>query len=133
MGVAVDHDGELYVIPIAAALTKSLAGISAEIRQGAERVRSGDPDARRLRPAQITITNLGVCNVESFLPIINPPEVAILGVGKAKPTPVVQEDGRVGVEQRCTLTLSVDHRVASGKYAGDFLSDIIRELETAGL
>ena len=132
VGVAVDHEGELYVIPIAAPLTKTLAGISEEIRQGAELVRSGDPQARRLRPAQITITNLGVCNVESFLPIINPPEVAILGVGRAKPTPVVQEGSRVGIEHRCTLTLSVDHRVASGKYAGDFLSEIIRELETAG-
>ena len=77
----------------------------------------------------MTVTNLGVCNVESFIPIINPPEAAILGIGRAMPTPVAQADGQIAVELRCTLTLSVDHRVASGKYAGDFLGTIIKELE----
>ena len=77
----------------------------------------------------MTITNLGMCNVESFIPIINPPEAAILGVGKVMPVPVVHDDDRVGVQQRCTLTLSVDHRVASGRYAGEFLGEIVRILE----
>jgi len=66
---------------------------------------------------------------ESFVPIINPPEAAILGVGRVMPTPVAQDDGRIGIEHRCTLTLSVDHRVASGRYAGDFLGAIVQELE----
>ena len=54
------------------------------------------------------MTNLGGCNVESFIPIISPPEPAILGVGRVMATPVVQADGRIGVEQRCTITLCVD-------------------------
>jgi len=130
IGVAVDVEGELYVIPIASAAAKTVERISDEIRQSVGRLRDGDPEARRIRPALLTVTNLGVCNVEGFIPIINPPEPAILGVGKVAPTPVVQDDGRIGVEHRCTLTLSVDHRIANGKYAGEFLGAIVKELES---
>ena len=129
IGVAIDHEGELFVIAVASPAGKTVGQISAEIRQGVERLRSGDPDARRVRPALMTVTNLGVSNVESFTPIINPPEAAILGVGRVKPTPVARADGSIAVEPRCTLTLSVDHRIASGKYAGDFLGAIVEEIE----
>jgi pyruvate dehydrogenase E2 component (dihydrolipoamide acetyltransferase) len=130
IGVAVDHDNELYVIPIASPAGKTVERISEELRRDVERLRSGDPELRQIRPALLTITNLGVCPIESFIPIINPPEAAILGVGRIAPTPVALDDGRIGVEPRCTLTLSVDHRIASGKYAGDFLGAIVKELES---
>ena len=129
IGVAIDHEGELFVVAVASPAGKTVGQISAEIRQGVHRLRSGDPDARRVRPALMTVTNLGVCNVESFTPIINPPEAAILGVGRVAPTPVARADGSIAVEPRCTLTLSVDHRIASGKYAGDFLGAIVEEIE----
>ena len=129
VGVAIDHEGELYVIPIASPTTKSVEQISEEIRGNVKRLQANDPEMRKIRPALMTVTNLGVCNVESFIPIINPPEAAILGVGKVLPTPVVQADGQIGVEQRATLTLSVDHRAVSGKYAGEFLGAIVKELE----
>ena len=130
IGVAVDHENELYVIPVASPSAKTAERISEEIRQGAERLRRGDPEARRIHPALLTVTNLGACQVESFIPIINPPEAAVLGVGKVMAAPVARDDGRIGVEPRCTLTLSVDHRIASGKYAGDFLGAIVKELES---
>jgi pyruvate dehydrogenase E2 component (dihydrolipoamide acetyltransferase) len=129
IGVAVDQEGDLYVVPIASPAAKTVEQVSDEIRQIVERLRSGDCDARRIRPALMTVTNLGVCNVECFVPIINPPEAAILGVGRVMPTPVAQDDGRIGIEHRCTVTLSVDHRVASGRYAGEFLGAIVREME----
>jgi pyruvate dehydrogenase E2 component (dihydrolipoamide acetyltransferase) len=129
IGVAIDHENELYVVPVASPITKTVEQISDEIRRNAERLRNGDAEVRRIRSALMTVTNLGVCDVESFIPVINPPEAAILGVGRVRPTPVVQDDGRIGVEPRCTLTLSVDHRIASGKYAGEFLGAIVRELE----
>jgi pyruvate dehydrogenase E2 component (dihydrolipoamide acetyltransferase) len=132
IGVAVDEQGDLYVIPIASAAAKTVEQISDEIRGGLDGVRSGDPEARRIRPALMTVTNLGICNVESFIPIINPPEAAILGVGRVMPVPVARDDGRIGVEHRCTLTLSVDHRVASGRQAGQFLGEIVHELESLG-
>lgn len=115
IGVAVDHENELYVIPVAAPLTKTVEQLSVEIRQRVERLRRGDPESRKIAPGLLTVTNLGVCGVEAFIPIINPPEAAILGVGKVAPTPVARDDGSIGVEPRCTLTLSVDHRIASGK------------------
>ena len=130
IGVAVDQENELFVVPIASPAAKTVEQISDEIRQGVERLRGGDSEARRIRPALMTVTNLGVCNIECFVPIINPPESAILGIGRVRPTPVVQDDGRIGVEPRCTLTLSVDHRIASGKYAGGFLGAIVKELES---
>ena len=132
IGVAVDVEGELYVIPIASPAAKTVERISGEIRQGVERLRQGDPDAKQIRLAILTITNLGACNVEGFIPIISPPEPAILGIGRVAPTPVVQADGRIGVEHRCTLTLSVDHRIVSGKYAGEFLGAIVKELDSFG-
>jgi pyruvate dehydrogenase E2 component (dihydrolipoamide acetyltransferase) len=130
IGVAIDHEGELYVIPVAAPTSKSVEQISEEIRRNVKRLQENDPEMRKIRPALMTVTNLGVCNVEGFIPIINPPESAILGIGKVLPTPVAKANGQTGVEHRATLTLSVDHRVASGKYAGDFLGEIVRELES---
>ena len=130
VGVAVDVENELYVIPIDSPAEKTVEQISEEIRDHVKRLRDGDPQARMIKPALITVTNLGVCNVESFIPIINPPEAAILGIGKVAPTPVAQADGGIGIQQRCTLTLSVDHRITSGKYAAGFLAAIVEELES---
>jgi len=129
IGVAIDHEGELYVVPAAAPAAKTIEQISAEIRGNVAALKCGDPEMRRIRPALMTVTNLGVCNVESFIPIINPPEAAILGIGKVRSTPVVRADGKIGVEHRATLTLSVDHRVVSGRYAGEFLGTLVKELE----
>ncbi|NLE36746.1 MAG: hypothetical protein GX621_01830 [Pirellulaceae bacterium] len=131
VGVAIDHAGELFVIPVVEPADKSVEEISAEIRANVERLRGGDSEARMIRPAAMTISNLGVCNVESFLPIINPPETAILGIGKVAPCVAVREDGQLGVEPCGTLALSVDHRVAGGRYAAEFLDAIVRELESA--
>ena len=129
VGVAIDLDGELYVTPIAAAAGKTPEQISDELQAAVRGLREGDPALRRLRPARVTVSNLGSCNVESFIPIVNPPESAILGVGRIAPTPVAR-DGGISVQQRVMLTLSVDHRVASGRYAADFLGAIVRELES---
>jgi pyruvate dehydrogenase E2 component (dihydrolipoamide acetyltransferase) len=129
IGVAIDADNELFVIPVATPADKTVNRISEEIRLGRERLRGGDQELRRIRAALMTITNLGVCNVERFIPIINPPEAVILGVGKVVLTPVARDDGTIVAEQRCTITLCVDHRVASGRYAAGFLEAIVGELE----
>ena len=72
---------------------------------------------------------MGASCVETFAAIINPPEVAILAIGKIGPVPVVQ-NGQVAVQQRVALTLSADHRIINGKYAANFLDAIIREIES---
>jgi pyruvate dehydrogenase E2 component (dihydrolipoamide acetyltransferase) len=130
IGVAVDAGGELFVIAASEPVTRSIEAISEDIRVQAEHLRAGDASARRLPQVAMTITNLGSCNVESFIPIVNPPEAAILGIGKVTNTCVARDDGRIAVQPRATLTLAVDHRVVSGKYAGDFLGAMVNELES---
>ena len=128
VNVAVDIDGDLYVVLVSTPAAKSLAQVSAEIRQAVERLRAGDAEAARVRPADITISNLGGVGVETFLPIINPPEAAVLGIGAIRPQAVVV-DGQVVVGQRATLTLCVDHRIVNGRYAGAFLGELVAQLE----
>jgi pyruvate dehydrogenase E2 component (dihydrolipoamide acetyltransferase) len=129
IGVAVDVRGDLYVAAIAAPPGASVEDISRDIRARAREIEEGAGEGRGIRPAAITITNLGASCVETFAAIINPPEVAILAIGKIGPVPVVQ-NGQIAVQQRVALTLSADHRVINGKYAADFLGAIIRELES---
>jgi pyruvate dehydrogenase E2 component (dihydrolipoamide acetyltransferase) len=130
IGVAIDVENDLYVIPIASPIGKTVEQISGEIRRGVEQLRANDTEAKKIRPALMTITNLGVANVESFIPVINPPEPAILAIGTVAPTPVARDDGSLSVEHRCTLTLCVDHRVCGGRYAAGFLDAILTELES---
>ena len=131
VGVAVDVEGDLFVVPIAGAAAKSVEQVSEEIRAAVEKIRAGDPQARSLRPANLTVTNLGVANVETFVPIINPPESCILAVGKVAPAAMVADDGRIVAGSRVSVTLAVDHRVTSGRYAAGFLGAIVEELESA--
>lgn len=130
VGVAVDVQGDLYVVGIAAPRSKTPEQISDEIRAAVRRLEEGDLEARAIHPTNLTITNLGASKVESFAAIINAPEAAILAIGKIAPTVVVQE-GQVVIQNRVSLTLSVDHRIVNGKYAADFLSAIIREIEAS--
>jgi pyruvate dehydrogenase E2 component (dihydrolipoamide acetyltransferase) len=129
IGVAVDVKGDLFVAAIAAPADASVENISKDIRARVQEMEQGGGEARGIRPAAITITNLGASCVETFAAIINPPEVAILAIGKIGPAPVVQ-NGQVAVQQRVVLTLSADHRVINGKYAANFLDAIIREIES---
>jgi pyruvate dehydrogenase E2 component (dihydrolipoamide acetyltransferase) len=129
IGVAIDVGGELFVAPIAAAPGASVEEVSNIIRARVGEIENGSPMARGIQPTAITITNLGDSCVESFAAIINPPEVAILAIGKIGPAPVVRER-RIAIQDRVALTLSADHRVLNGKYAADFLGAIIREIES---
>ena len=128
VGVAVDLDGDLYVVSIESPAAKTPEQISEELRESVKALRDGDAAARGLKPACMTISNLGAANVESFIAIINPPQSCILAIGKIADVPVVT-DGKIEIGQRATLSLSVDHRVVSGRYAADFLGEIVRELE----
>lgn len=128
VGVAADFDDDLYVIPVERPHESSLREISSSIMQAVKRIRNGDTSARKLGTTYMTITNLGVTSIEACVPIINPPEPAILGIGRVAAVPHVQ-DGKLIVQHRVNLTLTVDHRVASGKYASAFLQHVVNELE----
>lgn len=128
IGVAADVDDELYVVPVENPQELTVRQISARIVQQVERIRQGEIAARRLHNTYLTISNLGGMGIEAFTPIINPPEPAILGIGRIAPAAHVH-NGSIIIQQRVMLTLSVDHRVVSGKYASAFLQRIVTELE----
>jgi len=128
VAVAVEEGVVAPVIHNVAAL-KTIAELSALRRELAERARAG-----RLRPADIsgatfTISNLGMHGVDSFTAIINPPQAAILAVGRIADR-IVAESGLPVVRRMMTLTLSCDHRVIDGARAAAFLEDLN---ETAGI
>jgi pyruvate dehydrogenase E2 component (dihydrolipoamide acetyltransferase) len=77
-----------------------------------------------------TITNLGMFGVDAFTPIINPPEAAILGVGRIVEKPVVV-DGKITIEPMTQMSLSFDHRIVDGAPAASFLSRVKELLENA--
>jgi len=129
IGVAVNVDDDLFVVPIANPGLQTPEEISDRLREVVDRLRAGDPEAKRLQPAWMTVSNLGLCGVESFAAIVNPPESAVLAIGKAAPVPVVREN-EVVIEHRVNLTLTIDHRVVNGRYAADFLNAIVQELES---
>lgn len=129
VGVAVDIEGELYVVTVDDPAAKTPKQISDQLRLKVEQIHSGVPEAKRICPAKMTVTNLGMSNIESFTAIVNPPESAILAVGKVASVPVVTDGGELAAQNRVSITLSVDHRVVNGKYAADFLSEIVKQLE----
>ena len=129
IGVAADIAGDLFVVPVETPAEKSIEDISRYIRDRVSGLRSGDPQARMMKPGVMTITNLGSCNVETFTAIVNPPESAILAIGKIRPVVFAVSENAFAIQHRANLTLSVDHRVVNGKYAADFLGAIVEELE----
>jgi pyruvate dehydrogenase E2 component (dihydrolipoamide acetyltransferase) len=131
VGVAVTVPGGLLVPVIRAADTKRVAEIAMEVRALAGRCRDGTITPPELEGSVITISNLGMFGIDRFLAVINPPETAILAVGRAKPSAVVI-DGAVAVRDVLTLTLSVDHRAVYGAEAATFLGRITELLERPG-
>ena len=78
-----------------------------------------------------TITNLGAFGVETFTPIINPPECAVLGVGRIAREPVMLGD-QVVARERMGLSLTFDHRIVDGAPAARFLQTLVRLIENPG-
>ena len=130
VGVAVDIDEGLVTPVLAAVGSKSLAEIAAERRRLTERVRDGDYTMSTFRGGTFTVSNLGPLGVDSFTPVINPPEVAILGVGRLRERAIPDGDG-VAFRQTMTLDLSFDHRVVDGADAARFLGTLSDNLEAA--
>ncbi|HWT78648.1 MAG TPA: dihydrolipoamide acetyltransferase family protein, partial [Candidatus Methylomirabilis sp.] len=129
LGVAVAIDEGLKVPVIRDAHTKGLRQIGAELEELAKRGVAGRLRPEELTGSTFTITNSGVFGSLLFTPIINPPESAILGMGKIVKTPVVRED-QVVIRQMMYLCLSYDHRVVDGAPAVKFLQRVKLLLET---
>lgn len=94
----------------------------------ATRAREGKVRPEEIEGSTLSISNLGMYEVENFLAIINPPEAAILAIGSARELPVVEE-GKVKPGWRMKATLSVDHRVSDGAEGARFMQALGDYLE----
>ena len=128
IGVAVAVEKGLLTVVSKDADRKSLRQISAEVKQMAERVRSGKVQSEDIEGSTFTISNLGMYDVFEFVAIINPPEAAILALGSALQQAVVR-DGQVVPGWRMRATISVDHRVSDGAEAAQYLQAMGQYLE----
>jgi pyruvate dehydrogenase E2 component (dihydrolipoamide acetyltransferase) len=128
VGVAVALERGLVVPVIRDAGRKALQDVSQELGDLAERARANRLTMDDLQGGTFTITNLGQQEVDAFTPIINPPQSAILGVGRIAKKPAVVGDAVVA-RHMVTLSLTFDHRVVDGAPAGLFLRDVKRAIE----
>ena len=123
LGIATSVEENLIVPVIREAQSRSLGQIVTALADLTERARN-----RRLTPAEMmgstfTISNLGMFGIESFTAIINPPESAILAVGKMVDTPVAHE-GQIVLRPMMELTACADHRISDGATVARFLADL---------
>lgn len=128
IGVAVAVDNGLLVIVCRDADRKPLRQISMEVKQMAERVRSGKVSPEDIEGSTFSLSNLGMFDVFEFTAIINPPEAAILAIGSAQQVPVVK-NGQITVGNRMRATISIDHRVSDGAEGARYLQAMAAYLE----
>ena len=127
LGVAADTDRGLLVPVIRDVNEKSVTELAIEVTEVAAQVRDGQLPPERLEGASFTISNLGGLGTGHFTPIINPPEVGILGVGRAVERPVYVE-GLLRPRLMLPLALSFDHRAVDGADGARFLTWIVEAL-----
>lgn len=128
IGVAVDTPAGLIVPVVHNVDRKDLFQISVELADLAERTRKREVKLDELRGATFTVSNMGGLGAGPFTPIINPPQVGILGVGKARMMPVYR-DGQFVPRRVLTLCVAYDHRLVDGAVGARFTNEIAKALE----
>jgi pyruvate dehydrogenase E2 component (dihydrolipoamide acetyltransferase) len=132
LGLAVDTERGLMVPVIRNADDLSLQGLSDQLKEAARACKKGNiaPDLLTPEAASFTLSNLGNYGVEIFTPVINLPQVAILGVNTILPRPKDLGDGLYGFVPHMGLSLTYDHRALDGAQATRFLKQVATEIET---
>ncbi len=132
VGVAVALDEGLIVPVVHDADRLTILEISDRIQDLARRARANELSVDEVSGGVFTLTNLGMYGVDAFTPIINPPEVAILGVGTiAEELALI--DGQVAARSKMVLSLTIDHRVVDGAPGAAFLQTVVQFLEHPAL
>jgi pyruvate dehydrogenase E2 component (dihydrolipoamide acetyltransferase) len=129
VGVAVATEMGLLVPVVHNADQKTLSEISVKVKELVEKARQGKLLREDLTGGTFTITNLGMYGVDVFIPIINPPETAILGVGRVSEKTVLV-NSQVKAKQIMQLSLAYDHRIVDGGPAAQFLQKVKQVLES---
>ncbi len=128
IGIAVDTEHGLIVPVLRDTDRKTMLELALELEQLVQKTRERKVSSDELKGGTFTISNQGAIGSAHFTPIINKPEVAILGVGRAVLKPVVR-DGKIEPRQMLPLALSYDHRVIDGAMAARFMVDLVKALE----
>ena len=131
VAVAIHTEQGLVAPVIRNAKTWSLKEINDEIDELSRKAKENRLTVENLTGGTFTITNLGAYDIESFAPVINPPQCAILGLGRVAYKPYVK-GSEVSVRLSTLLTLVFDHRIIDGAPAAKFLQDLKRRLEDPG-
>lgn len=129
LGVAVDTPRGLMVPVLRDADRLSLRELSEQVKLKAKQCRDGAVDPAEFAGGSFTVSNLGAFGVESFTPVINPPQTAILGVCSIRQTPRAGADGKVEFYPAMGLSLTFDHRAVDGAPAARFLKTLSERLE----
>jgi pyruvate/2-oxoglutarate dehydrogenase complex dihydrolipoamide acyltransferase (E2) component len=129
LGIAVQTDQGLVVPVVRACESASLGSLAAEVTRLAEAARAGTLKREELRGSTFTVTSAGKLGGLFVTPLVNHPEVGILGLHRIGPRPVVR-DGDVVVRQIGNVSVTFDHRVVDGARAAAFTLDVIARLES---
>ena len=129
LGFACDTPRGLLVPVIRSAQALGLKAFSHEAKRLAGGAIDGTIAPDFLSGGTFTVSNIGSFGIETFTPVINLPQTAILGVGAITPRPTVAADGTIGVEQRLNLSLTIDHQVIDGADGARFLADLVAAIE----
>ncbi len=131
IGVAVDTERGLMVPVLTDVDHRGVYDLSQDLEDKIERAKRGKITADELRGGTFTVTNLGSFGIDSFTPIINLPECAILGIGRIKASPMIRM-GVVVPGKTISLSLTFDHRVIDGGPAARFLQEVVHIIENLG-
>jgi pyruvate/2-oxoglutarate dehydrogenase complex dihydrolipoamide acyltransferase (E2) component len=132
LGVAVDTDRGLVVPVVRNVNRMSIPAIAKALADVTEKARQAKFTLDDLKGGTFTVSNLGAVGGTYSTPIINPPEVAVLLVGRSRKLPLVTEGDQTQVRLMMPLSLSYDHRVVDGATAARFLNEVINYLKVPG-
>ena len=132
LGIAVDAPRGLMVPVVHGAQTMNLAQLSSTIHELAERGRNGKLLPGEMKGGSFTVSNLGMMGIRRFTPILNPPELAILGVGCTELCPV-RRDEEVCFVDMLNLSLTVNHQIIDGAAGSRFLQKLTENIENIDL
>jgi len=129
IGIAVALEVGLVVPVVRNADKLGIEEIAKEIKRLAALAKSGRISGDEMRGGTFTVTNLGMLGIDIFNPIINPPQSAVLGVGRIVKKPMVSKNDEIIIQHRMTLSFTHDHRVIDGAPGAYFLQSVVRYLE----
>ena len=134
MGIAVTNARDFVLVPVIMNIQdKSLPEISKEVKSLAEKVRDNKITPEEMAGGTITISSMGMFDVDTFTPILNIPQGAIIGLGKIRKEPAVDENGNVVVRDMMNISVTVDHAIIDGVPHARFLTKLaacIKDPET---